>query len=621
MALDVELAEIRDFLAQHAPFDRLPADVLATLPRRLTVQYCRRGRTLIAQGRDNHHLFVLRSGALDIHDENGALVDRCEVGDTVGSVTLVLGNPSTLDVTAIEDSLVLALPEADFRALAAAHPEFDAFFDLQRAHRLRSAVTRLQESESTGAMLKTSVRDLVRRDPITSPSTVSIREAAQVMSRRQVSSLLVVDDGRLVGILTDRDLRTRVLAEGVDSGLAVSEVMTRNPVTGTVDQLAFEAMLEMVSRNIHHLPVVDQGQPVGVVTTTDLMRMVQASPIYLVGEVQKQPDLDGVARAAARLPAIVEALVHQDATAEDIGRVVTAIGDAIERRVLDLVIDQIGPAPAPYAWVTLGSRARMEQALAADQDHALVIADEATDADLAWFETLAQRATTALVQCGYRECPGQVMATNPRWRKRLRDWRGEFAQWMDEPTPDAILGASIFFDMRATHGDAELHAVLQREVSARAPGSARFLAHLARAATRNEPPLTFFRGFVLAKEGEHASTLDIKRGGVGAVVELARVHALALGSPILNTQGRISAAVAGGIISEQKGADLRDAFEFISYVRIRHQAGQSRAGRPVDNRINPEHLSSFDKRALREAFGIVRSAQSSMVALHPAGLA
>lgn len=620
MALDVELAEIRDFLAQHAPFDRLPAEVLATLPRRLTVQYFRRGRTLIAKGRDNHHLFVLRSGAIDIHDEDGALIDRCEVGDTVGSISLVLGNPSTHDVTAIEDSLVLALPEADFRALAAAHPEFETFFDLQRAHRMRSAVTRLQDSETSSAMLKTSVRALIHREPITITSAATIQDAALVMRERKVSSILVVDDERLVGILTDRDLRNRVVAEGVDPASSVAAVMTPGPVTGDVDQLAFEAVLEMVARNIHHLPILERGHPVGVITTTDLMRMVQASPIYLVGEVQKQEDIAGVARSAARLSAMVESLVDQDATAEDIGRVVTAIGDAIERRVLDLVIADIGPAPVPYAWVALGSRARLEQALAADQDHALIIADEATAADLPWFETLAQRVTAALVQCGYAECAGDVMATNPRWRRRLRDWREEFARWLDQPTPDAILGASIFFDMRATHGDETLCATLRREVIARAPESRRFLAHLARAATLNEPPLTFFRGFVLAKEGEHAATLDIKRGGVGAVVELARVEALAAGSPALNTVARLTAAVSAGLIGEERGADLKDAFEFISYVRIRHQAQQSRAGRPVDNRVNPSQLSSFDKRALREAFGIVRGAQSSLVSMFPAGL-
>ena len=624
MALDVELAEIRDFLAHHAPFDALPAEVLASLPKDLTVEYFRRGRAILAVGKDNHALYVLRSGAVEILDDQGALVDRCEVGEVFGSISLVLGNPSKHDATALEDTLVLVLPEQRFRELSAAHPDFAHFFDVQRAQRLRGAVTALHDSETTHAMLRTGVRDLVRRAPITVGVDVSIREAAQVMSSAGASCLLITDgdggpglEGSLVGILTDRDLRNRVVAQGISTELPVREVMTVDPVTGSADGLAFEAMLEMVGRNIHHLPIVDEGRPIGVVTTTDLMRMVQASPIYLVGDIQKRTDVEGVAAASARLPAIVESLVAQDASAEDIGRVVTAIGDAVERRLLTLAEAELGPPPVPYAWVCLGSRARFEQALGADQDNALILSDDATDADLAWFVELATWMTRALVRCGYPECQGKVMATNPAFRRRVSEWRREFTTWLTAPVPDAILQASIVFDMRVVHGDLTLFDEVQREVLARSPESRLFLAHLAKAATLNEPPLGFFRGFVLAKEGDHRDTLDIKRGGIGAVVELARVHALALGSPATNTHARIAAAVAGGIIAPEKAADLTDAFEFISYVRLRHQAGQVRSGRAVDNRVNPDELSAFDKRHLREAFAIVRAAQSAMASRYP----
>ena len=425
------------------------------------------------------------------------------------------------------------------------------------------------------------------------------------------------DGEALAGIVTDRDLRNRVLAVGLGADRPVQEVMTAGPFVGDADALAFEVLLEMVGRNIHHLPILEHDRPIGVVTTTDLMRMVQASPVYVVGDIQKQSDVEGVATVSARLPAVVEALVGQDASADDIGRVVTAIGDAVERRLITLAEAELGGAPVPYTWVALGSRARLEQALAADQDNAIIISDEATDADLAWFEELARRVSAGLVECGYPTCPGDVMATNPRWRLRLQDWRQEFATWLTQPVPDAILQASIFFDMRPVHGDSGLFPELHHGILARAPQSRLFLAHLAKAATLNEPPLGFFRGFVLAKEGEHADTLDIKRGGIGAVVELARVHALALGSPAVNTVARLQAAIAGGIMSEEKGADLTDALEFISYVRLRHQAAQVREGRPVDNHVNPDQLSSFDKRHLREAFAIVRSAQSAMASRYP----
>ncbi len=618
MGLDVELSEIRDFLARHEPFDRLPDAVLDELPGSLSVEYFRRGSNLIARGADNHHLYVLRSGAVDVRDAQGVLVERGEAGACFGSITLTRGNPSTVDVTAIEDSLALLLPADVFRLLRAEHPHVDAFFDAQRRHRMRGAVAELQLSSTGSAVLKTHVRDLVGgRAPVVVATTGTVRDAARTMSEHAVSSILVMDGGRLAGIITDRDLRTRVLAAGVDPAAPVTAVMTPEPATGSPDALAFEVLLELTARGIHHLPIVDAGRPVGIVTATDLLRLEQANPVYLAGDVAKQPDAAGVAEVAARLPRVVGLLVDQDASADDIGRVVTAVGDTVERRLIALAEEELGPAPAPYCWVALGSRARLEQALAADQDNAIIIDDDVEPADLPWFERLAERVAAGLVAAGYPRCPGEVMATNPRWRRPLEQWRVEFTTWLSRPTPQAVRAASIFFDMRPVHGDPGLHARLQEHVLAGAPRSLAFLTHLARQATLNEPPLGFFRGFVVATEGEHLGALDLKRGGIRAVVELVRVHALSVGSPAVNTRARIEAVRAAGVWGEDRADDLLDAFELISYVRLRHQAAQVRAGVSPDSHVVPDALSSVDKRHLREAFGIVRSAQSALAHRYP----
>ncbi len=613
MALDVELSEIRDFLARHEPFSDLPAEVLDRLPARLTVEYVRRGTEFIARGRDNHQLYVLRSGAADVLDAQDTLVERGEAGASFGSITLTQGNPSTFSVTAIEDSLLLVVPEDVFHELRNAHPEVAAFYDEQRRSRMRGAVAELQAPTSGSAILKTRLHDLPRRDLVTVPATASVREAATTMAGEGVSALLVMDGARLAGIVTDRDLRSRVLAAGVDPERPVSEVMTADPVTTSVDALAFEAMLEMTARHIHHLPLVDgAGRPVGIVTTTDLLRIEEGSPVYLAGDIAKQPDVDGVARVSARLPKVVQALVEQDASADDIGRVVTAVGDAVERRLIALAEADLGPAPVPYCWVALGSRARLEQALAADQDTALILDDSVEDDQREWFARLAERVTEGLVTCGYPRCKGDVMATNPHWRRPLAQWQDEFTSWLTTPTPDAVLHSSIFFDMRPVHGDPTLHARLQQHVLRMTPGATTFIAHLAKQAEAHEPPLGFFRGFVLEKAGEHRDSLDVKRGGILGVVELARVHALAVGSPAVHTRARLEACRAAGAISDELADDLRDAFEFMGYVRLRHQSAQVRAGRAPDNFVNPADLSSFEKRHLRQAFSIVRFAQQAL---------
>ena len=613
---EVDIPEVTDFLAEHAPFAAVPRGDLERL--RLTVRYARRGTHLMSVGKGNDEVFVVRSGAVQITDENGSLVARGGEGTGFGTTALG-GRPSRFDVVAIEDSLLLVMSSDVFEALADGNAAVRDFFSEQREARLRHALQSLPHHDRANAVLQTRLRDLLRREPITTTSDATIREAAELMAREQVSSLLVVDGERLTGIVTDRDLRTRVLASGLATTQPGRAIMTTDPVTAAPDDLAMELVLEMTSRNIHHMPVVEDDRPVGMVTSTDLMRLERANPIHLAGDVAKAKDLDALVLLSQRLPRIVDQLVHEDATADGIGRIVTAVGDAIERRLIMLAEQHLGPAPAPYAWIVLGSQARLEQGPGSDQDNALVLSDDATRAHDAWFASFASFVVDGLVACGYPRCPGGIMATNPQWRQPLREWRRMFARWLDEPTPEAVLRSAIFFDLRLLHGESRLVDTLDQQIADSAPESGRFLAHLARNAASNEPPLGFFRGFVLEREGEHKDRVDLKRGGVHAIVEVARVQALSRGLPQVNTLARISATAGAGALSTATAADLHDAFEFIRYVRLTHQAYQLRQGQEPDNFVAPSELSSFEKRHLRDAFQIVRSAQQLVVQSYPLG--
>ncbi|WP_435200989.1 DUF294 nucleotidyltransferase-like domain-containing protein [Janibacter sp. GS2] len=613
---DTELAEVADFLATHAPFDALPGPVRRALPARMTVRYHRRGAHLMAVGVDSHDLVIVRSGAIEIRDADGGLVDRGAEGATAGSTTLVGGNPSRFDVLAIEDTLALHLPGQVFHELSRAHPDFADHFDAERADRLRTAASSVATNAAGEAILRTSARELTHRELVTVPDDVTIADAARVMTDEGVSSLLVLRGGRVAGILTDRDLRRRVVAVGTDPAGPVTSVMTADPVVVAADASALELLLTMTERTIHHLPVVEGGRPIGVVTTTDLMRLERVNIVHVVGDVAKQRDVAGVVAVAARLPRLVEQLVAQDVSADDITRAVTTVGDAIERRLIALAEEALvaeGHGRAPrYCWMVLGSRARHEQALGGDQDHAVILADDAPEGAEDYIAALAERVVAGLEACGYPRCEGDVMASNPRWRQRLTGWRREFRQWIHEPVADAVLTASIFFDSRALVGDEALHSRLVEDVARWAPQGRMFLAHLVKQAVANEPPLGFFRGFVLARAGEHKDTLDLKRGGVGAIVDLARAHALATGLVSVNTRSRLLAAGRAGALDPMTAASLVDALEFISHVRLAHQSRQAAAGAHPDSRVRPSDLTAFERRSLREAFHVVREAQQAL---------
>lgn len=623
MALDVELAEIRDFLAEHPPFDALPAAALSELTRRFSVGYHRRGSVVLAAGEVPPELIVVRSGAVELRTPGGDLVERGGPGTCIGGEALAAEVPQPVVTTALEDTLVLALPADAFGELCEEHEAVAAFFSPSSGGRLRRAVALQREQHGTPsdrAVLRTRVGDLVSRKPVRVAPTATIREAAALMAEQRISSVLVTEGDRIVGILTDRDLRSRVLAAGVDPSSPVSAVMTPDPITSTPHAVALEVLLELVRNNIHHLPLVEGGRPVGMVTATDLLRLEQANPVHLVSEVAKAPDVATVARVAGRLGRLVESLVRQGTSAHDVCRVVSTIADAFEQRLLQLAEAELGPPPVPYAWVTLGSRARYEQALGPDQDHALVLDDayRANDAEhAAYFAELAERVTAGLEAVGYRRCPGDKMATNPNWRQPVDVWRSHASRWVRYPSPDAVLEASVFFDLRHQYGEPGLTARLARHLRAAAQGSPLFLAHLAANAASQHPPLGFFRGLVVDRSGEHRDTLDLKRGGLSVIVQIARVHGLAAGSEQTSTPGRLADAVAAGLVSHELATDLRDAWEFLAHLRLRHQAEQVQAGLPADSRITPSKLSSFDRRHLKATFGVIQTAQTALAQRYP----
>lgn len=602
-----ELLEIRDFLASHPPFDALPRNVLDALPRQAKARYFKRGTVIVAAGSRIPHMFVLRSGAVEIVDAAGALVEQAEVGTCFGQSSILEDRASRFTFTALEDTLVLTFPADVVLDLHNSQPVVADFF---AQGRLGQAVAKLRSSDS-GPVLQVAVRDMIGRTPVTTSPDVSIQDCAKVMEAHRVSAVLAVEDGALVGIVTDRDLR-RVVAEGTPRATLVREVMTPNPVTISPDKFAFEVLLELVTRKVHHLPVVEDGVPIGMVTSGDLMRLEQSSPFYLVGDLNRQPDVDGLVKVMARMPRLIGRMLDQDASADDITRVISATSDTLWRRLLALGVQELGQPPVPFCWVALGSLARAEQSIVSDQDHAFILSDEASPEDDAYFSALAEFVTAGLESSGFTRCNGDVMATNPKWRRPLRAWWTYFRGWMDEPTSDSVLHASIFFDMRPIAGDVALYEALQKGIMATAPKATRFLGHLAKHAGDYQTPIGFFRGFVLEREGDHRDTLDIKAGGINGLVDVARVYALSRGLPVVATRARITAALQAEALGEESAANMLDAYEFMSYIRLKHQGRQLAAGQRPDNRINPAELSEFEKRHLRDAFGIVNKAQQAL---------
>lgn len=610
--MEIELLEIRDFLAAHHPFDQLSDAALAGLPTKLQVRYFRRAEGIPDTGGLDDFLHVIRAGAVELRDSTHELLARLGEGDVFGYRAMHRPGGEPYTAVALEDCLLYQVPAAIVDRLCADCTSFGFFFSPLGGPRLRDAIAQLaRRSDAPLNLMTTTVRTLLDRSPVSVPPQASICGAAQTMSRERISSILVRDGPALVGIVTDRDLRQRAVAEGLDVNLPITEIMTDAPYTVDATSVAIEALLLMARHNIHHLPVVDGDEVVGLLTATDLIQRHSASAVYLAGDIFKQPTVDGLRKASSKMPSLLVNLVAADASAYSTGHMITALGDAITTRLLQLAEQALGPPPVKYAWVAAGSQARSEQTALSDQDNCIVL-DDAYDPDVhaEYFRELAKLVCDGLDACGYAYCPGAMMAMTDQWRQPLAQWKKYFATWIDQPEPKALMLTCVFFDLRRIYGDETLLNALQRHVLDRARGNRIFLAHMAANALSHQPPLGFFRNFVLIHGGTHDHTFDLKHNAIVPIVDLARIYTLAAGNAVANTHDRLVVASSGGEVSDGGARDLRDALEFVGSLRIRHQARLIGEGRKPNNFLSPDDLSHFERNHLKDAFSIVRTMQN-----------
>lgn len=604
-----EVQELRDQLAEIDPFRALSPQELTTAATSCTVLYRRGGDDLLEIGQANDGLFVIASGSGELRDPTGVLVERLGEGALAGVVSTVSGDPVPYSFSLIEDSILYRIEGEVLRRLRASSDEFDQYLVRLFAGRLGPGAG----SDPQRWPLLVECRSLVGREPVTVGPDETVAVASRLMTSEGTASVAVVDDSGLVGIVTDRDLRSRVLAAGLDGSVSVADVMTADPVTIDGDLSAHDAQLVMTERNIHHLPVVDgHGAMLGVIHRNDLYKLRNNDPVLVAGEIAKAADPGEIAAVTARVPKLIEALVASDALAEAIGRLVTSVTDAVTRRLCVLAEAELGPPPIGYAFVCFGSQARREQTAFTDQDNALILETDATGDAAAYFERLATLVCDGLATAGYRYCPGDIMATNPIRRVGLDTWKRYVAAWVGEPAPEAVLNASVYFDCRHVHGEGDLTDDYVATTRAVAGPSQLFLGQMAANAADFRPPLGFFRRFVVEKDGAQKDRFDLKRSGITPVVELGRVYALETGAEATNTYDRIRLVGETEAMAPADAADLAAALEHIAYVRLQHQRRQLSEGTPPDNHLDPTTLNRFERDQLKMAFVTIDRHQDAM---------
>ncbi|GIV57822.1 MAG: hypothetical protein KatS3mg042_0735 [Rhodothermaceae bacterium] len=622
MSPSTVLNRIRQLLATTPPFDRLAEAERDQLLPDIRLEVFEAGEVILEQGGPPPRgLYIVESGLVRLMDvDTQRLLDKCGEGSTFGAFGLIKGGALIYEARAVEPTVCAVLEAKRFHQLYETHRDFAAFFDSDLTYFVRRLGTEVDVAGAYRLGLRLSM--LPHRRPLQVPPDTTAEEAARRMAAARTGALLVMQHGVLLGILTDRDLRDRLVAQGLPPTTPVAALMSTPVHTIPLQASLFEAMMRMIRHDVHRLVVVEpeQQRPVGLLTDRDLTHFRGQDPLATLARITAASSLDELTNLRAETSEMLLDLYQQNVRPEYLTQILSVLYDRLAVRVLELVeadLRDASPEEAvtlPWVWLRLGSGGRREMTLASRQHNALLYADPSSpeEAERAerWFTRLAERANDALERCGFPR--SEQVARDPACRGPLRALRKRFRTWIFEAGPETLLGPPLlFFDLRGIYGATSLVDALKQDIedalNVQAMDRERaFLQILTDSALQQAPPLSFFRRFLLDRAGDHRHRFDLRARGILPVVDAARV--LALETRYLestNTFDRLRhAAHALPDLRPLIEATL-EAYQFLFDFRLEHHLRAVERGEQPDNHLLPSQLSPIQRNLLRRAFGTV----------------
>ena len=619
----VVLDAVTDFLKAIPPFQFLSAEGLKVLARTMSQEYFPRDTVILsAGGEPADSLYVIKKGGVKLSVDTGegtaVILDMRSEGELFGLLSMLGGDVTRLDVTAVEDTICYTVPGDQVRQHLLTHAEAAGYLVKTSVTRyIDRSLNEIRErtrllSDGERLLYSLSVSDVAMRPAFLCNPETTVRSAAQLMAATSSTAVFVTDiDKRAIGVVTDNDFAEKVVACAKPLDAPVTEIMSAPVISVDATDRVFYAMVQMLSHNIHHLLVTRAGVAEAVLTNHDLLLLQGKSPLTLMRHVGQQTNLDDLIASQARTSELIPLLMREGAKPSHITRIIAELNDRVVAKILELGEKELGAPPGPYCWVVMGSEGRQEQTFKTDQDNGLIYDDmEDGTAAAKYFEKLAEFVRAALERCGYPPCEGGFMATNPRWRQPLSAWKQNFATWITDPVQATAEDAFILFDMRPVAGLPRLYDDLWKHNRELLKSANLFQSIFAFISINHKPPLGFFRQVVVERSGQHKDELDLKLKGTGPIVNAARIWSLEAGLREINTMDRLLALENAGTVETKLLTDLRESLEFLTSLRLEHQLQQAKSGISISNYINPTALSPLQKGLLKEAFEAITRAQA-----------
>jgi CBS domain-containing protein len=601
--------DVAEFLKAHDPFGGLDEADLDRLAERVQVDFFPAGTTIFKQGQPPpDEIRVIRKGAVELL-EGGRLLDLLEDGEMFGQAWMFSGLPTGWEARAREDTLCYALAADDVLPLLGG-PAGLRFVARSLLMLPRPGDARgLEDPEIETPQQPAGA--LIREQPVICDAGVSLRDAAREMVESGASSVLVrLDDGEL-GILTDHDLRSRVVAEALSVETPLRDVLTKPALIVRADEPASGLMLAMLDHGIRHVPVLSATDEVlGVVTDIDLLAAQTRTPFVLRRAIADAGSADELRDVAVRVNPTVVALHEGGLAPGQVSAIISVVTDALIKRMLELAVDEAGPPPTEFAWLSLGSHGRREAVPSSDVDSGMVWEDGGGATATSYMHGLAEQVDELLAATGLKSDTHGVTAAGSVMTHPAGEWRKTIGRWLDDPTDETIMATSILLDGRTIHGPDQAFGVFSAVQDVRY--RSRILRLLLRLGLATRPPTGFLHDIVVEHSGEHRGAFDIKRSGLLPIVGIARYAGLAAGSTSTSTVSRLQAAGAAGVLPESEATTLAEAYRLMASLRMEHQVRKLEAGTEPDDYVDPKALNPLTRRYLREAFRQVASTQRGL---------
>lgn len=468
-----------------------------------------------------------------------------------------------------------------------------------------------KESEVLAGELQASL--LLMNQPLKSlareirkcPAHTTIKDAALMMTRKNRKALFIHQDDQIIGMINNNDLKSRVLAANLDPEQKVMDIMTAPLLTLSEDALLYEGLLLMKQKSISHLALTGPDRKItGVVGFEDIGEMQLNMVGFLIREIQMTEEVDQLSRHYKRLPVLAKALIESGSNTKNLTRVITSVADAIHVRILELALEELGPAPCKFAFMVMGSLGRMEQSLATDQDNALVLEENPAcgkEIAEAYFLSLGKKLNRDLNQVGYHSCPGEIMAGNPKWNQDLTTWKGYFTQWILNSNPQDILDAAIFFDFRFIYGEKAFVDELRTHVNQTSENKAVFYYHMAQSVLKMKPP----------KGDLKSEDLDLKKSLL-PVTTFIRLYAIRAKSDETNSLERAAQLFERKLIDRSVYDELIQSFNYLTHLRIKGQARSIALNEVPGNKVSFNQLNRIEVVILKKLFADIAGLQTRL---------